>query len=233
MKLLELFCGTKSVSKVAETMGIECITLDYDEKYEPTYCIDILNIDDEWLQAFVEQHGKIDIIHASPDCRHYSKIRYNWKALGHPKPDLEYADSLVLQARYIINYLKPKWWFLENPATGLLKTRGLLDDVLIKRCCYCKYDTDGTFLTKKETAIWGSVENWNPRMCNKEQGHCEAKKQHGKHLMSIGNSVRVEVGRKARIMMPAELVKELFEASGINAEVVTQNENSHFEGGGL
>ena len=217
MKLLELFCGTKSVSKVAETMGIECITLDYDKKYEPTYCMDILNVNEEWLKSFVKRHGTIDIIHASPDCRHYSKIRFNWEALGYPKPDLEYADSLVLQARYVINYLKPKWWFLENPATGLLKTRGLLDDVPMKRCCYCKYDTDGTFPTKKETAIWGSVENWKPRMCNKQQGQCEVKRKHGKHLVCIGNNARVEVGRKARIMMPPELVRELFEASGINA----------------
>ena len=80
-----------------------------------------------------------------------------------------HKDSLdprkeVKKALYIIDYLKPKHWFIENPATGRLKDRGLLDDVPMKRCCYCKYDTDGTFLTKKETAIWGSVENWTPRM---------------------------------------------------------------------
>jgi hypothetical protein len=210
MKLLELFCGTKSVSKYAESIGIETVTLDYQAKFKPDYCMDILHVDEEWLEEFKEKHGPIDIIHASPDCRHYSKVRYNWKALGHPEPDLEYADSLVLKARMIIDYLKPTHWFLENPYTGRLKTRGLLDDVPMKRCCYCKYDTDGTFLTKKETAIWGSVDNWTPRMCDRAHGYCAARAKHGKHLMSIGNSVNVNVGRTARLMMPPLLVEELF-----------------------
>ena len=69
---------------------------------------------------------------------------------------------------------------------------------------------------KKETAIWGSVENWKPRMCNRQQGQCEAKRKHGKHLMSIGNNDRVNVGRTTRLMIPPELVRELFQASGIN-----------------
>jgi site-specific DNA-cytosine methylase len=84
MKLFELFCGTKSVSKYAESIGIETVTLDYQGKFKPDYCMDILDVDEEWLEEFKRKHGPIDIIHASPDCRHYSKVRYNWKALGHP-----------------------------------------------------------------------------------------------------------------------------------------------------
>lgn len=208
MRLLELFCGTKSVSKYCESIGYETITLDYDPKHNPDYCMDILDVDDEWLDNL----GPIDIVWASPDCRHYSKIRYNWKALGHPEPDLEYADKLVKKALYIIDYLKPKHWFIENPATGRLKDRGLLDDVPMKRCCYCKYDTDGTFLTKKETAIWGSVENWIPRMCNKAEGYCDNKAKHGKHLESLGNNKQGnhEVNRKHRIRIPQPLIKDLF-----------------------
>lgn len=214
MKLLELFCGTKSISKYAESIGIETITLDYDSKYNPDYCMDILDCDDEWLENFVKKHGKIDICHMSPDCRHYSKIRYNWKALGHPEPNLEYADSLVRKALYIKDYLKPTYWFLENPYTGQLKNRGLLDGVPMKRCCYCKYDEDGTFMTKKETAIWGCVENWEPKMCDKKHGYCDAKAKHGKHLEGLGHSKSInrEVPRSQRIRIPPLLVKELFDS---------------------
>ena len=214
MRLLELFSGTKSVSKYAESIGFETITLDYDPKHQADYCMDILEIDDAWLETFVKKHGKIDIVHMSPDCRHYSKIRYNWKAMGHPEPDLEYADSLVRKALYIKEYLNPTFWFLENPATGQLKNRGLLDGVPMKRCCYCKYDSDGTFMTKKETAIWGCVDDWTPRMCNKEHGHCEAKAKYGKHLEGLGHSKSIsrEVPRSQRIRIPPQLVKELIDS---------------------
>lgn len=42
MRLLELFCGTKSVSKVFEC---DSISIDIIKKYKPTYCEDILIFD--------------------------------------------------------------------------------------------------------------------------------------------------------------------------------------------
>ena len=42
--LYEIFCGTKSFSKVAEKNGYECITLDIESKFNPTICIDF----EEW-----------------------------------------------------------------------------------------------------------------------------------------------------------------------------------------
>lgn len=215
MLLLELFCGTKSVSNYAESIGFDTITLDFNPKFKADYVMDILDVDEKWLDEFVEKHGKPTIIHSSVDCRHYSKVRYNWKSLGHPPPDLEYADSLVRKTRFIIDYLKPQHWFIENPYTGRLKTRGLLDDVPFKRCCYCKYDEDGTFLTKKETAVWGSVEAWKPKMCIKSEGYCRNKEQYGKHLMSIGNNKNVNVGRTARLKIPRLLIKDLFDSIGV------------------
>ena len=35
-RLLELCCGSKSVSKYFEAQGWECITVDIDKKFEPT-----------------------------------------------------------------------------------------------------------------------------------------------------------------------------------------------------
>jgi hypothetical protein len=219
MKLFELFCGTKSVSNYCEQNGWETVTLDFNPKFQADYCMDILKVDDKWLEDYKTKHGTPDVIWASPDCRHYSKIRYNWKAMGYPEPDLEYADKLVRKALYIIEYLKPLHWFLENPATGLLKTRGILDGIPKKICCYCKYDEDGTFLTKKETAVWGSVSKWNPRMCTKVAGYCQAKATHGKHMEGIGHTKPgcPEVPRKQRLRIPPLLVQHLFENINKNA----------------
>lgn len=44
-KLLEIFCGTKSMSKIFEENGWETYTVDIDSKYNPTECIDILDFD--------------------------------------------------------------------------------------------------------------------------------------------------------------------------------------------
>ena len=42
-RLLELFSGTKSVSKVAKALGWETISLDIDPKFDPDLCMDILD----------------------------------------------------------------------------------------------------------------------------------------------------------------------------------------------
>ena len=215
MRLLELFSGTKSVGDYAESIGIEVISLDIEPKWNATYTMDILDVNDDFLDKLTEKHGKIDMIWASPDCRHYSKVRYNWRALGHPEPNLEYADTLVRKALYIIDYLKPKFWWIENPATGLLKTRHILDDVPYKRCCYCKYDEDGTFRTKKETMIWGSVNGWDADMCDKAHGYCDIKAEHGRHLESIGNNKNTSVNGTQRLRIPRLLIQSLFDSQGI------------------
>ena len=44
MRLLEIFCGTKSMGKVFEKNGWEVISIDIEKKWKPTICIDVL----EW-----------------------------------------------------------------------------------------------------------------------------------------------------------------------------------------
>jgi site-specific DNA-cytosine methylase len=214
MLLLELFSGTKSVGTVASQLGYDVISLDIAKKFKPTYCMDILDVDDVWLDQLVEEHGRPDVIWASPDCRHYSKIRRNWRSLGHRPPDLEYADSLVQKALYIIEYLQPKHALCENPYSGLLKSRHFMKGIPCAKCCYCKYDPA---FSKKETMIWcikGSLDAWVPKMCAISGGHtqCEKKRSTGKHAISLGNSLHVQVRRVDRLRIPPALIRELFEA---------------------
>jgi hypothetical protein len=209
--LLELFCGTGSASKYAESVGMVCVTIDIDPNCKPAFVKDILTVDEAFLDSLKKTYGKITHLWASPDCRAYSAIRRNWQALNHQPPDLAYADSLVRKTLQIIDYLRPPFFWIENPYTGLLKNRALLDHLPATRACYCQYDEgSGLFLTKKQTMIWGSVIGWRPRMCSRADGYCKFKELHGRHAHAIGNSNAIEVPRHRRGCVPQLLVEHLF-----------------------
>ena len=48
-------------------------------------------------------------------------------------------DALVQRALDIIAYFQPRAWYLENPASGLLKTRRLIHGIPSVTVSYCKY----------------------------------------------------------------------------------------------
>jgi hypothetical protein len=56
-----------------------------------------------------------------------------------------------LKALEIIEYFKPKFWFLENPQTGLLKTRPFILELPYTDVDFCRYSEWGY---KKRTRIW-------------------------------------------------------------------------------
>ena len=49
------------------------------------------------------------------------------------------ANSIVKKTLEIIDYLKPKYWTLENPQTGLLKKQDFIKDLPYFDIDYCKY----------------------------------------------------------------------------------------------
>ena len=61
MKILDLFCGSKSIANVFKAKGHDVLTYDFDEQHNPDICDDIMNFDfyniPEW---------KPDVIWASP-----------------------------------------------------------------------------------------------------------------------------------------------------------------------
>ena len=104
-RLIELFCGTKSISKVFEQHGWTCTSLDFDPKMEPTICCNILDVTPEMIL----EHGRPDVIWASPLCTMYSRARTTAKT---PR-DLEGSDKLVQKvidlARYFISTSLSLW----------------------------------------------------------------------------------------------------------------------------
>lgn len=127
MKVLELFCGTKSVSNAFKAKGHEVFTVDWEKKFEPTLCADIgtLTVDD-----VIQLCGGIpDVIWLSPDCTTYSVAAISKHRIKEPCGNLkaisEYAtfcdkvNSHIIDV--VVNQIKPKYWFIENPRAGFRK----------------------------------------------------------------------------------------------------------------
>ena len=78
---VELFCGTKSFSKVAAEHGHRTFTVDNDPQHNPDLCIDIMQMS---LQDIPEQFRHPDVVWASVPCTYFSKAHQwvNWEKVG-------------------------------------------------------------------------------------------------------------------------------------------------------
>jgi len=146
-RLLELFSGTGSIGKAFRAQGYEVVSVDIDPKAQSTICRDILEFSVEELDG---RH--IDVIWASPPCTNYSRARG-----GTTADELAASDVLVRKTLRIARELGCPI-FIENPWTGGLKNRGLLDHLRLQKVDYCKYGMP----YRKRTAIWTSTA-WEPK----------------------------------------------------------------------
>lgn len=155
-RVLELFSGTKSVSKALSDYDIT--SLDILDKYQPTIVADILNWD-----YTVFPVGHFDIIWASPPCIEYSILKHNTGM----QTDLEGADRIAKKTIEIIKYFQPTKWFIENPQTSRLKTRAFMESIPFCDVDYCRFSDWGY---RKRTRIWTNT-NYQNKLCLKE-GNC-------------------------------------------------------------
>ena len=118
MNVLELFSGSGSVGKVFTQRGWSVTSLDSDPKTDAIIHENILTWDFTTYPP-----GFFQVVWASPCCTQYSCARTSAMT---PR-NLDLADSLVKRSLEIINYFNPLVWFIENPTTGLLKTRPFMN----------------------------------------------------------------------------------------------------------
>ena len=107
MKVLDLCCGRKGVTREFQKAGHEVVTVDINPKFNPDIIADINNL-------HLESPGDYDLIWASPVCNEYTKVALpaSWKCNGgkHTPPDMR----LFLNCYRIIRYLNPRYWVIEN-----------------------------------------------------------------------------------------------------------------------
>ena len=152
--MIELFCGTKSVSKVfLQRPEWSACSVDVEASFEPDLVADVLDLPLDFVRG-------ADVLWCSPPCTAYSRA----KTCG-PR-DLQTADSLSLHS---VNLCKACTgiWFIENPASGMLKDRPWMQELPWADVSYCHYG----FPYRKNTRIWSNLwtmTSWRPKMCKKD-----------------------------------------------------------------
>lgn len=154
MKLLELFSGTGSVGKVFRNHGWDVLSLDLDSKSKADITVDILDWDYKEYKP-----GDFDFIWASPPCTEFSKLK---KIFGHHQ-DLSLANRIVKRTLEIIDYFKPKVWFIENPQSGLLKNQDYMKTLKYCDVDYCKYGRH----FRKRTRLWNNI-GFKGKLCKQD-----------------------------------------------------------------
>lgn len=154
MKVLELFCGTKSISNAFKARGHKVYTVDWEKSFSPDLAVDIETLTVEQIKELCG--GIPDVIWASPDCATYSVAAISYhrrkQANGSLEPITDYArkcDRVNKHLVDLINELQPKYWFIENPRAGLRKM-DFMQGLPRYTVTYCKYGEK----RQKPTDIW-------------------------------------------------------------------------------
>lgn len=175
MKILELFSGTESFSKVARERGHECFTIDNDPKFKPSLCADIMTLKAGDIPF------KPDVIWSSPPCQKFSimTVYRNWKknadgSYEYKNDETLKAIALHTQALSIMKTINPKLFFIENPR-GMLRKMKWMENIPRFTVTYCKYGMP----YQKATDIWSNCKTWIPREVCKANSPCHVRAPRG------------------------------------------------------
>jgi len=150
-RILELYSGTAAISRTFAAHGWEALTIDNNPLMNPGLCLDMLDFDISML----DKSWRPDVIWASPPCTTFSvcTISKHWKN-GRPVSSRAFVGlALVFKAIEIIQELKPKYFFIENPR-GMLRSQPFMAQFPRHTATYCQYGMD----YQKPTDIWTNAD---------------------------------------------------------------------------
>lgn len=205
MKVLELFAGTRSVSRAFEARGHETYSIEWDKDFENIDWYE--DISKVTAQDIIERFGHPDVIWASPDCSTYSvasisKHRAKNKVTGNLDPLTEYArfcDMVNIHVIELITELNPRYWFIENPRGGM-RTMEWMRDLPRYTVTYCQYGEE----RMKPTDIWTNHPNPQFKPPCKNGDSCHTRAPRGSRTGTQGIK-----GAKDRARIPVQLCEHI------------------------
>ena len=194
---------------------METFTTDYKPFDKIDYVCDILDLDNDLLMEKLFQKGidNVDIIWASPPCTYFSvaSIGHHWHKDHTPKTEqAKLGVKIVQKTLDIINFLKPEFYFIENPR-GKLRKLDVVKGVPRTTVCYCKYGEDRmkpTDIWTNHLADWFNEKGWQPRaMCFNGNKNCH----HQPAPRGSQTGTQGIKGNYLRSIVPYKLCKEILE----------------------
>lgn len=213
MKVLELFAGTRSIGKAFEAKGHQVFSVEWDKSFDN---IDLhADIGSLTAEDIILKFGKPDVIWASPDCTTFSIAaishhRRKNTETGNLNPVSDYAkfcDAVDQNVLRLIEELKPRFWFIENPRGGMRKM-SWMQGLPRYTVTYCQYELDKPASERrmKPTDIWTNhpAPAFKP-MC-KNGSPCHAAAPRGATTGTQGLK-----GSKERSIIPEALCQHIVE----------------------
>ena len=158
MNVLELFAGSRSIGKAAESLGMNVYSVDWQNYENINLSIDIGELEKEQV-PFIP-----DVVWASPDCTTYTIAAISTHR-NKTEPKSEYAKKCDTVNQHFIKLIK-EWltinpnmvFFIENPR-GMLRHMEWMQEFKRHTVWYCQYGDDRA----KPTDIWTNSKTWVPR----------------------------------------------------------------------
>jgi hypothetical protein len=207
MKVLDLWCGTKSATKAFEDGGYEVVSVDIDPKWNATITDDIMNVSVEQLSAL----GPFQFGWASVECKVYSIANLHsrhWKKdqrTGLAQPLTERAREMNRRVQHTISLLEAlcPLWVLENPV-GMLRKQPFMAKLQNHSITYCQYGES----RMKPTDLWGQFpRGFLPRPKCKAGASCHDTSTRGSRE---GGTMAQKY--EDRIKVPYQLSQDLFQS---------------------
>lgn len=221
MRVLELFCGTKSFSKVAIARGHDVFTVDNDPQHNPNLCIDILDLTS---QMIIERFGVPDIIWASPPCTTFSvaSIHHYW-IKGKPKNEKTLLGlKIVEKTIQLIKELNPKFFIIENPR-GMLRKQDIMVGLHRDTVTYCQYG----LVYQKATDLWNNLHIAFKPMCS-PNSPCHVRAPRGSTYGIQGvRQERAGYHRDSRYSMSRDKIKRAIVPELLCLDIIKYCENKH------
>lgn len=207
MKGLDLFAGSLSVSRVAESMGMETFSVELEPYEGISWQGDILDLKRSDI-PFTP-----DWIWASPVCTTYSiaAISHHRNGTEPRSAYAKYSDMMLEKTLEIISWFPESKFFIENPM-GMMRKMPILKGIHRAEVTYCSYGDTRMKPTDIFTNHAWSIFNPNGWMARDKCFNGNVNCQHQPAPRGSRTGTQGLKGSYERSRIPSDLVREILES---------------------